>query len=299
MKDTFKYQAFGLNFISEFEIPEFVPVQSDMNDIFIKQGFVPENITNAQKEGVRFQARNNEFLLNVDGLARYYIRNGNEIIVQTSKKQIDKEVRLFLLGSALGALFIQRGLLPVHGSAIKTGDSACIFSGLSGVGKSSIIAGFIQKGFKFLADDISLINKDLNIVPGFPFLKVWDDVLQELKIESNSLNQVRPGIKKYHLPVDNNFYIEPLPVDKIFILTVKNTPGFEYEEIKGIAKFNVLRNNTYRYRFISGLDKQKDHFSVLNKLIAKTKVYRVSRPQNPMQLNEFVQYFTESFNLDV
>jgi hypothetical protein len=286
MSKKYIYKAFGLNIRSEFEIPEFLNSEGS-NDIEIVLDKVPDKLKTITKQGVRYQATKNEFLLTVDQIAKFYVSNGNKITVELLKDQPDKEVRLFLLGSAMGALFVQLGMLPVHGSTIKLNDKATIFTGLSGVGKSTIAAHFVQKGFLALADDISVINKDLHVVPGFPSLKIWNDVLQKLKVNNELLNQIRPNIKKLQLPITKHYYTEPLPLEYIVILNTKNSPGFEFEELTGIKKFNAVKSNTYRYRFVHGLEKQQDHFKLLNKLLPEIKVFRVSRPQAPLALEEF------------
>lgn len=286
MSKKYIYKAFGLKIRSEFEIPEFLNSEGS-NDIEIVLDKVPDKLKIITKQGVRYQAAKNEFLLTVDRIAKFYVCNGNKITVELLKDQPDKEVRLFLLGSAMGALFVQLGLLPVHGSTIKLNDKATIFTGLSGVGKSTIAAHFVQKGFLALADDISVINKDLHVVPGFPSLKIWNDVLQKLKVNNELLNQIRPNIKKFQLPITKHYYTEPLPLEHIVILNTKNSPGFEFEELTGIKKFNAVKSNTYRYRFVHGLEKQQEHFKLLNKLLPEIKVFRVSRPQAPLALEEF------------
>ena len=298
MLKTFTYKAFGLIIKSDFEIPELL-VSNGVPDVEIKIEKVPEKLEGIINRGVRYQAGKNEFLLKLDNIANYYVVNGNQISVELIKKDADKEVRLFLLGSAFGALFIQRGLLPIHGSAVKFSKSATIFTGLSGVGKSSIAAYFVSQAYQVLADDISVINHNLEVVPGFPKMKLWNDILQKLEIKDQSLEQIRPDMMKFQLPVNENYYNEPLPVKNIIIISTKNSPGFEFEELTGIKKFNAVKNNTFRYRFVKGLDKQQDHFQVLNKLLPKIKVYKVERPQSPLLLNEFGDFLLKKLNLDV
>jgi len=297
MNKFFTYKAFGLIIQSTFVIPEFLKAEG-IPVVHIKTGKVPEQLNSEAKKGVNFQATQDEFLLKIDHLANYYVNKGSEIIVEPLKEKADKEVRLFLLGSVFGALFLQRGLLPVHGSAIKFRTSVCIFSGVSGVGKSSLAASFIKKGFLFMADDISVIDHNLNVVPSFPNIKLWKDILKNLEIDEQSLSMIRPEIKKYHLPIDNQFFREPLPIDNVFILNTKNTPGFEFEELTGLQKFNAIYSNTYRFRFIEGLQKQVDHFKLLNSLLPNIKVYLVSRPQSPVLLNEFADYIIDTFKLN-
>jgi len=297
MRKTFTYKAFGLIIRSEFEIPELL-VSDGMPDVEIKIRETPEKLDDTISMGVMYQAAKNEFLLKINNIAKYFVTNGNQIYVEPFKKEIDKEIRLFLLGSAFGALFIQQGLLPIHGSTVKFGNSATIFTGLSGAGKSTIAAYFVSQEYKVLADDISVVNHNCEVVPGFPKMKLWNDILQKLEIKDHTLEQIRPEMKKYQLPVTEKYYKEPLAVKNIIIINTKNSPGFEFEELSGIKKFNAVKNNTYRYRFVQGLDKQQDHFQVLNKLLPEIKVYKVTRPQSPLLLKEFGDFLLKKLNLD-
>lgn len=298
MNKTFSYKAFGLVFKSAFEIPELL-ISNDEPDVEIILDKTPEDLEEITKQGVKYQATKNEFLLEVDHIARYYVKDGTQIVVELLKEKTDKEVRLFLLGSAFGALFLQRGLLPMHGSSMKFGNAATIFTGLSGVGKSSIAAYFVNQGFQALADDISLVNLHLEVVPGFPSLKIWNDVLQKLDMNHDSLNEIRPNIKKFQIPITDHYYTKSLPLKNVIVLGTKNSPGFELEELTGIKKFNAIKNNTYRYRFVHGLEKQLDHFQILNKLLPEIKVYKVTRPQAPLSFTEFGDFLLKNLKLDV
>jgi hypothetical protein len=293
MKKFYTYKAFGLIIQSEFAIPEFIE-STGVPEIQIKKSNVPDRLHPDSKKGVRYEANKNEFLLHVDQTAWFYVKNGNEIIVEPSSGRINKKVRLFLLGSVFGALFIQRGLIPIHGSSIKIGNSAIIFSGASGVGKSSIAACFVQKGYPFLSDDISIIDENFCVVPSFPKLKLWKDILRKLNIDKSSLAKVRPEIKKYHFSLHSMFFENPLPLSKIFIINPKNTPGFECTELKGIQKFEALKANTYRFRFVDGLQQQTTHFQLINMILPNTKVYAVLRPQSPVLLNELADFIIEN-----
>jgi len=298
MKLLYNYTAFGLNFQSEFEIPEFISFDNKP-DVYLKLGKAPKDLTDKTNLGVRYQTNKNEFLLDVDKVARYYVKNGNEIIVDTKKKQVDKEIRLFLLGSAFGALFIQRGLLPIHGSAVKFGNRATMFTGQSGVGKSSIASFFMQKGFQVLTDDICVINENLELNPGFPKMKLWHDMVENLNLKKENLSKVRDDMQKYHLPIENQFYSKPIKPERLILIQTKNSTSFEIEELSGIKKFNAIKNNTYRYRFVGGLEKRSEHFKILNNLLPEIKVYRISRPQSPIMLKEFSDFLIKELNLDV
>ena len=112
----YTYTAYGLTIISDFELPELLPLPpQDLpeNAVRIRRGEVPDELDDPVGTGVLYQAKPNEFLLSLDAVAGYYVTDGREIVVEPVPGATDDEVQLFLLGSALGALLHQRGLLVI------------------------------------------------------------------------------------------------------------------------------------------------------------------------------------------
>ena len=93
-------------------------------------------------QGVLYQSAPRQFLLKISRVARYLVSDGNEIIVDPEPDADLSAIRLFLFGSAFGALLHQRGILPLHGSAIVTSRGAVVFAGVSGSGKSALACAF-------------------------------------------------------------------------------------------------------------------------------------------------------------
>ncbi|MEA3317550.1 MAG: hypothetical protein U9R54_06295, partial [Bacteroidota bacterium] len=249
--------------------------------------------------GVRFQIAKNEFLLKVDNVAKFLVRDGKTIIVDKLEEAGDNEVNLFLLGSAMGALIHQREMLPIHGSTIKLKDKSVIFSGVSGAGKSSISAYFVKKGYKIVADDISVVSSqnDKNYVsPGFPRIKLWEDVSNNLNIETKDSLRIRPSINKFGVNVSDSFYNKDAEVDKIIIINIKNSPGFEIEKLKGIEKFNALKNNTYRFNFANGLQKKQALFGFYSKFLQNIEIYRLSRPRQPLMIDKLYEFIIDKID---
>ncbi len=190
------YMAYGLRIASELDCPELTPDVSETPDVVIRYGAVPENLPDATAKGVRYQVSPDQFLLKVDHVANYLVSGGREISIERAPESDDDSIRLFLLGSALGALLHQRELLPLHGSAIKVNDGVCVFVGLSGNGKSTVAAAFRQRGYQVLADDVCVVSIREDglplVIPGYPQLKLWADTLKKLEQSTKELRQVRP-----------------------------------------------------------------------------------------------------------
>src|SRR5215510_9302338 len=127
------YTAFGLCLATEFPCPELAPGRGSP-DVRIRYGVVPAQLTAAKKIGAHYQAAPGQLLLTIDGVARFLVQDGAEIIVERAPESDDDSLRLFLLGSVIGALLQQRGTLTLHSSVIEV-DGGCVgFMGHSGAG---------------------------------------------------------------------------------------------------------------------------------------------------------------------
>ncbi len=142
------YKTYGLTIDSEISLPELIP-QTNRNEqdaarasqqgiVQIRLGAVPEQLEHPTGQGVLYQASANQFLLSMNHIARYLVRNGNEIIIQPALNALESDIRVFLLGSVFGALLHQRELLVLHASAIGTDAGAVLFTGPSGIGRCSV-----------------------------------------------------------------------------------------------------------------------------------------------------------------
>ena len=285
------YKVFGLTIESETECPELM--HSDgIPQVKITYGSIPENLASPVSKGVRFQAAPGEFLLKVDNVAGYHVRAGNSITIQPAKGSNEEEIRLFLLGSAFGALILQRGLFPFHGSGIALENKGIIFSGPSGSGKSTLAGAFLKKGYPLIADDVSVVeirNSIPFIHPGYPQMKLWKDSLEKLEQYEEDMPRVRKMLEKYRLDVTSSFIDNEVPLSSVYILHSTNKEGVELEGISGIEKFNALRNNTYRYNFIRGLKQEELHFKYLASVAGKLNVKRITRTNRSFMIDELVE----------
>jgi hypothetical protein len=274
------YTAYGLKIKSEIDLPELKQVDSTEFDTSVVYGDVPKEIKNPTKKGVAFQAKENEFLLNVKDVADFYVINGKEIVVSKNENASDSEVNLFLLGSAFGAVIFQKRKIPFHGSSVIINDQAVIVSGVSGVGKSTIVANLVRMSYPLLSDDVTVLESENNNIIasfGFPQVKLWLDSLEQMKIESTNLKKIRPQLEKYKYPIFN-FIEDKKVVSSVFIIKRKNTEGVEIEEIKGSEKFKILSANTYRKQFVEALNVKNEHFKIIAGMASKVNLYVIQRP---------------------
>ncbi len=294
------YTAYNLNIASELPSPQLTSISETKEiDVHIRYGTVPEVLEDAASKGVLYQAKPNEFLLHMKDIAGFWVRDGNEIVIDPAEKATDDEIRLFLFGSAFGALLHQRGLLVLHASAIETERGAVLFVGASGNGKSTTAAAFHQRGYSVLSDDVCVIILDEEnnpvVLPAFPQIKIWADSAKVLDHETENLRKVRPQLEKFALMLDEGFTTSRKPLYAVYALSSHNKEEFKLDPVENANKFRVLLNNTYRGRFMDGLKMRDSHFQLAIVAANKIKVSRATRPSAQFRLKEFVDLLEADF----
>jgi hypothetical protein len=297
--EKFSYQAFGLHFRVCLPCPELLP-SNQPPDVTITYGQVPEALEAPFPEGKWYQSATGLVLLKIRDTANYLIKDGKEIIIERARQATDNEVRLFLLGSAMGALIHQRGLLPLHGSAIRLPDgSAAIFMGPSGIGKSTLAAAFRQRGYAVAADDVSLIFTDADgspqLQPAFPELKLWAEAAAKIGENAETLLRARTRQEKYSLCFHRQFDATSLPLRRLYVLQTAEDEQCEINRLQGLEKMTVLTQNTYRRFFLKEMHQKLEHFQLCAALGRHTQMSRVSRPRHIFQLNELVALIEQDF----
>lgn len=292
------YQAFKLPIVSELSFPELLPIAqpkaSNPNQISIKFAEVSaQGLQTSTTNGLYYQANESELWLTIPGIARFLVSHGNQILVHPLGNTDEDTLRVFLLGSCMGALLMQRNLFLLHGNAIKMGEHSIAFAGHSGAGKSTVSGAFYKRGYSILADDVCAISSEGHVMPSFPQIKLWQDAATHLGIETKCLRKIRPRIEKFAVPLEHQFYSETLPLKLIYILQVHNKDEFNFELIDGVKKLRPLQNNSYRKVYLKGLAKEKTHFLRTAQLANQTLVVSITRPTHQFKLDELMTLIKE------
>lgn len=286
------YQAFGLKIRSAVPLPELIAGDgAGEPDAWIDYDAVPAELPHAQVVTARVQARTGVLLLRVDGVARFLVTEGRRIIVDPDAQAQEEDVRLFLLGSALAALLHQRHDLVLHGSAIRVGDACAVFLGTSGSGKSTLALAFRARGYPIWADDLSVLRPGrdgrLEVQPGYPQAKLWLDSLASLDIDGEHLRRLRRAMEKRAVPLDASVLRRALPVRRAYVLR-PDGGDIRIEPVGGTRRFALLKNHTYRFRYLAGSGSRAEHFQAAAQLAQQVPLAIVRRPRELLRLGDLV-----------
>jgi hypothetical protein len=215
----FIYTAYTFPVISDIELPELLSSsEAQGNDAVTVQ--VAKQPPEPQ-QGDSYAVRQGYFYLNLVGLASYEVRAGRTILIRLAEGADLREVRLFLLGTCFGMVLHQRGSLAFHASSVVTARGAVLFTGPSGIGKSTLLYTLTKLGYPMLADDVTGIRVSAGRVvalPSFPRSKLRDDSARTLGLEPKPEDVKVPNLDKTQLDLRRDFYPQSVGVDRIYHL---------------------------------------------------------------------------------
>jgi hypothetical protein len=272
------YRLFGLNLASEISLAGVAPpVEAEAADVAVVFGQVPPG-----DYPPGYSATPDGTMLAVTKVGRYLIRDGREIVVEPAEGASERNLRLFLLGSAIGALLHQRGLLPLHANAIDLGGRAVAFSGHSGAGKSTIAAWFHDRGYPILADDVCVVGFDeagrAIAYPGIPRLRLWREALEASGRDAGAYDRSFDDMDKYDVPTETGSTQEPLPLAAIYLLRKAGEGGdAAIERLAGVDAVETLMSNTYRGGYLKTIGRTGEHLAACLRLVRAVPVFRAER----------------------
>ena len=247
----FSYTAYGLTLHSDFSLPALASTAREA-DVTIRLGSarplpLPPSHT---AEDICLRVTEEEVDLYWEDVGRGRVRHGREIVIEPLPGVDERVVRLYILGSAMGALLHQRGLLALHASAVVAAGGAIAFIGEQGAGKSTTAAALHARGRDMLADDITAVDVDHGrpmVRPGFPQFKLWSESVASLGEDPERLPRLHPDFDKRAHRLTHGFAPGPAPLRCIYILD--EGPSSTIEAIPPQEALSELLDQWYGARF--------------------------------------------------
>ncbi|RIE05400.1 aldolase [Cohnella faecalis] len=297
------HRAFGLRISSRIPLPE-LPLSGDGTeretaDIVVETADpvrLREELE-ACGSNFAFARQGSRFLFLIPGTAVYSIEEGRRIAVAPLPGADREKVRVYLLGTCLGALLMIRGMLPLHGSAVVIDGKAYAFLGESGAGKSTLAAAFVRMGHRLASDDVvavGLADGKPVVLPSYPQQKLWRESLEGLGMETGPYRPIFRETGKFAVPVASRFSSEPVPLAGAFELSKSDRGTIGVRQLNNLDRLRVMLQHTYRNTLIPRLGLEDWHFRTAAGIAAQIEVCRLQRPSEGFtagQLAEAIIHF--------
>jgi len=221
-------------------------------------------------------------LIRIEDVADFEVKDGRQIRVWPAAQAKQKDIEIFLFGPAWATLCHQRGMLPLHASAVVTGAGITAFVGDSGAGKSTTAASLNSLGYELISDDILPVSFDQDSVPGaWPYLrrlKLRHDSITRLAVTPTEIVSEARDKHRYFVHPKHTGDAKWRRLERLYVLgngvTDSHAP---IEQITGAEAIYALVNQTYHFDFIRGTRRFGEHLAFCTRLASKIPIYRLHR----------------------
>ncbi len=254
-------------------------------DVLVHYGTVSDDIEEYTKKGLASTMSPSRVWFRND-IGHFIISGGNDILVQPFENAREEDLASFVLGWCIAFLFQQRGVSAIHSSAIEIDDRAILISGVSGSGKSTIALSMIDKGYRYLADDIAMVDPrtDMVLHPAFPQQKVCRNVAE--KMNSAELLYINEKKDKFAYHNQRDFCDEPRKLTTMFQLNICDGDRVLVEKVTGVEKLNSVLKNLFLLDAYMALGLTMEEKVRCLEIAGKIDIYKISRPREKNTVEE-------------
>jgi len=280
---AFAYVLCGWRTLSEIPLTSVPTSPHTSGSVDVHIQIAPGRSPIAKNAGGGVREHSAEYsLIRITGVADFEVSGGRQICIWPTDGATQKDIEIFLFGPVWASLCHQRGLLPLHASAIVTTGGITAFAGHSGAGKSTTAALLDSLGYELVADDILPISFNHGTVPGaWPYLR-------RLKLRGDAIIQfaLTPTEPVSETLDKEKYFVRPKfagddkwsTIERLYLLEIYQTDaGVSIDRITGVEAVRALIDQTYHFEFIIRSGLFRDHLANCIRLASKIPIYRVRR----------------------
>ena len=295
----FNYSIYGITFSSTFPFRSPLPPSTDTPTLHITEqyGTLPltggNSVISIPEEYWNIVTPQAIYRYGKDDI--FHFPNEDQIVI--NNKQITclhanqgpirsdlKDVRL--LGITFAWWMLRQGRVPFHAGAVVVDGEAILFSGESGMGKSSLICSLVQEGLPLLCDDLVTVNlsstQEILASSAYPQMRLWPSSVRQFVGDPDEYATVYDGGSKRRIHVGQkwgHFLLGTFPVGRIYLLERRQTMdgAVDLKPLSGHQAFMQLLT-TITMGGIFPITDLIDVWSVIERFVEQVPVYQLSYP---------------------
>lgn len=213
--------------------------------------------------------------------------DGSSIIGRAYDRAYGEAFQAHLLGPVLSFALLQRGIEPLHSTAVVIDGAAVGFAGEQGYGKSTLAAAFLQAGYRLLTDDLLVLRKKREgwlAYPGPPRIKLFPRIAHGVFDPRFSETRLNARTSKLLIPLgDIRHQPSRVPLKAIYMLTPgkANSSGPDRVQIRRIPRrlaFLRLLQSSYNTVFFEA-ERLKHQFHLAAEVAAAVPMKSLTYPR--------------------
>jgi hypothetical protein len=245
------------------------------------------------------QVLSDDFVLSTPA-GRYRVSGGRRITIAPRRDAADTDIRLYLLGTALGALCHQRPGLPLHAAAVLGRDGAIAVAGPTGAGKSTLAAQLAARGVTVLADDLCVAETDApdapRLRPGLSRIKLWRGSPALDPGKAAILEAIGETIDKLSLPLEGAVPPECAPLRRIYVLAPGGMAG-SVRRLSGAEAAQAVIDSVYRWPLAIAMGRAAARFHQAAVLAQRVEIVEIGHPHDPSDAGRLADHLMRALAL--
>ena len=282
------YRISGMTVMSEIILPGAWPVESSDPDVVMRRGVVASALENPLAAARHWEADEHHFLLRGNGIGRFLMSHGREVIFEPEDGVPVSDCAVFLQGTVIGVLLNQRGGVVMHASAVAVDGKAVLFCGMSGVGKSTLAAALSTRGYGMISDDVCLITFDSDrrptVRPDARQLKLADTAIEALDLDARRGAPVVGNAEKTYVRPQACWNGTDLPLGAIYVLRSRLQSVDLIRSLDPVAALRRLQRQVYRPGMIRRTGLTARYFAATARIVQHAGVYLLERERGLSRL---------------
>ena len=314
------YRIFDLTLDSDIPIPELDETGISKSSYTIR-AWNPESFPGSEPEWFHdiYDANNNlslscgrvnnNYLLRFPELADFLVSLSEKSIVYKPSDDLPEvTIRHLLLDQVIPRVLGQTGKIILHASAVNTGNDRCIiFTGNTGVGKSTLVSSYVSLGDTLLTDDCLLLEitgDSIMAIPNYHGLRLYEDSATALFGDTVTDSEMAHYTRKKRMWLDEKSKIlsESLPVAAIFVLEPNSNNDQTDIKVSRISGANELMTLIRQLFILDATDMKliANQFKTINQIVSMpVNIYQLQFPHDFTQLGKVQEVIAATLGIDI
>lgn len=237
-----------------------------------------------------WEVRGSEIYISMPKLGHFHVKGGIQIDYSLINNADPIAMQAFISRVLFSSIIHQRHEIPIRGTAIvsRNESGATIFSGKSGVGKSSISAILCLRGWSILADDICRISvlpeakSEINLFVhhGYTAIQLTADTCNRLEIDTTVLRPAATERDKFYYTPERIALKQCAPTRIIILNRPASTSRLEWGKCSDEVAIAALEPQMCRIEIGKAILGSEKMIALVKSLISTVPVFVLSIPQD-------------------
>lgn len=255
------------------------------------EGIVPSHCGGQEVLPGHYVMTEDEFLLRSPDGAAFHYRRGHGVIMQCEDANAREEADLWFSGSVYSAIAAINGLTPLHASALQIDGKIVAITGLTGAGKSTLVAALMDRDMPLFCDDTLVVQsrsgKAGMCLPGHKRLKLDADAARLTGAEMQEA--VASSIAKNYAKAVTAPDQFAAPLDTLIVL--REGEQIEIAEISAGEAIAALLQDHYTvdYGQLASAGGRQQYWQTISGIVSSTYCVAFTRPKDRTRFTDSLQ----------